>query len=153
MAIFPTDFTAQTLVRSSNILVDNGTANGLATPAAVLGLLTKNDLATPLLGVSGVTEDVASTVTAYPVVVGDQNKTKRFLASSACTVTVPAGMVAGFVMGWKQWGAGVLTFASVSGAGQTIRSTDGLRSGAQYASGTLEYLGSNEWHLVGYTQV
>lgn len=153
MAIYPTDFAEQTAARSTKLLADNGTSNGTITPAGVLGLMTGADLAAPLLAVNGVTEDVGSSVFSYAIVAGDRNKTKRFLASAACAVTVPTGLAAGFVMGWKQWGAGVLTFASASGAGQTIRSTDGLRSGAQYSSGTLEYLGSNEWHLVGYTQV
>ncbi len=153
MAVFPTGYDPLAVNRSILLYSDNSTKNGKISVADIHSALVSTDLATPLLGVSIPPEDVGPTVTAYAVVVGDKNKTKKFLCSGACAVTVPAGMVAGFLMGWKQWGTGVLTFASVSGAGQTIRSTDGLRSGAQYASGTLEYLGSNEWHLVGYTQV
>lgn len=153
MAVFPTDFAAQTPLRSTKLLGDNATANGTVTIADVHGQIALTDFYPKLLTADDTIEDVASTVTAYAVVVGDKNKLKRFLAAGSCTVSLPAGLTAGFTLSWVQWGAGTLTFASASGAGQLIRSTDGLRSGAQYAGGYLKYMGANEWHLVGYTQV
>lgn len=154
--VFPTGFSAIASLRALKLLAANGETLGNTTPADILGLIEVADMYPKLLTADAIYETVASNVTAYSVVVGDKNKTKKFASSGACTVSVPAGLNAGFIMYWKQWGAGVLTFASVSGAGQTIRpnlSGEGLRSAGQYASGALEYLGSNEWHLTGYTQV
>ena len=66
---------------------------------------------------------------------------------------VPTGMPVGFVVDWIQGGTGILTFATVGGAGQTILTPEGLRSGGQYGRGTLEVARNNTWLLSGFTQV
>jgi lipid-binding SYLF domain-containing protein len=153
MAVFPTDFAPLDPARSLNVLVDNGTSNGVITIAALLGLVQTTDIYTRLLASVDTVDDVAANVTTYAVALGDNAKVKRFLCSGACVVNIPQGLPVGFAIEWIQDGAGLLTFQSASGAGQVIESPEGLRSGGRYGSGVLRCKASNTWQLAGYTQV
>ncbi len=151
MAVFPngfTDFT--TLARTIRLLADNGSANGTVTIAQILSQLALTDMQSKLMGAYDTIEDVASNVTTYAPVAGDQNKTKRFLSTAACTVTVPS-MPVGFLVDWIQFGDGILTFAA--GSGQSVSTSNGFRSRVKFARGTLEVVAANHWLLSGDTQV
>lgn len=153
MAVFPTDFAAQAALRTTKLLSDDGSLNGTITPAQIFALLQGSDILQQLLSLDDVVEDVASTVTAYTIVAGDRNKLKRFLSSAACTISVPLGLPVGFTFNWLQQGAGVLSFVSAGGAGQTLQSIQGFKSGGQYSRGTIECVAANTWNLSGYTAV
>ena len=152
MAVFPTGFPDQTVSRTSVVLIDNGTANGRAPVSAILGQLALTDMQNKLMGALDTIEDVASNVTSYAIVATDQNKTKRFLCTGACTVTAPINMPIGFLVDWIQFGDGVLTFAAGAG-GASVSTPNGFRSGAKFSRGTLEVVAANHWVLSGYTQV
>lgn len=151
MPIFPTATADIAISRTSTVLADNGTQGGDATVAAILGQIALTDFLPRLMEANDVIEDVGATVTAYTVLAGDKNKTKRFLCTGACAVSVPAGMPVGYLLDWIQWGAGQLTFASASGAGQSIVSTSGLKSNGVYSSGVLRCVAANTWLLAGET--
>lgn len=153
MATFPTDFAQVPPARTAKVYVDNGTISGWMSVADLLSTMIPGDIYTRLLSLLDPVEDVASNVTSYDVVLLDNAKRKRFLCSGACVVNVPLGLPTGFAFSWQQKGAGTLTFQSAAGAGQTIESPEGLRSGAQLASGELVCMAPNLWALNGYTQV
>lgn len=154
MAVFPTGFPDGTPTRTSKVLGDDGTRNAFFDVSELLGLVTFEDMKNALLGGNDVVEQVAATTTSYAVLAGDKNKTKDFLCSAACAVNLPAAMPVGFLFDWIQGGAGVLTFQSVAGAGQTIMEPDNAyRSAKLGARGTLQLIRTNTWLLTGYTQV
>lgn len=96
-------------------------------------------------------QDVAAATTVYTFLNADKNRIKRFNASAAASIMVPAGFPVGYTVGWIQQGAGVLTFSSVLNAGQTIQSAAGLKSGGQFGKGVLQCVATNVWNLSGYT--
>lgn len=149
---FPIATTDIEPTRTSTVLGDNGSQGGDFTVEKILRLISLDDIRTQLMTFNEVVEPVASGTTAYAVVATDKNKTKRFLSTGACTVSLPAGMPIGFSVSWIQAGAGTLTFASAASAGQTINSAAGLRSGGQHGRGSLTVVDSNTWNLSGFTQ-
>lgn len=152
MAVFPTGFSDfTTLARTIRLLADNGTANGTVTIAQILSQLALTDVQSKLMGALDTIEDVASNVTTYAFTASDQNKTKRFLSTAACTVTAPANMPVGYLVDWVQFGDGILTFAA--GSGQSVSTSNGFRSRVKFARGTLEVVAANHWLLSGDTQV
>lgn len=153
MAVFPTGFSDLTPSRTSKVLGDTGTQNGNFTVAGILAQIALTDILTQLLAANDVVEDVPANTTAYTITANDKNKTKRFLSTGNCAVSLPSGMPVGFVVDWIQTGAGILTFATAAGAAQTVNSPEGLRSGGLYGRGTLEVVATNTWNLSGYTQV
>ena len=153
MAVFPTGFADKAPARTSKVLGDTGTENGNFTVAAMLGLIALSDMQDKLMAANDVVEVVNAEYTDYAVVAGDKNKTKRFLTTGNCAVTVPSGMPVGFLVDWIMDGPGTLTFGSAAGAGQTVQSAAGLRSGGRYGRGTLEVVAANTWNLSGFTQV
>jgi len=153
MAEFVKDFAAQTALRTTRLLSDNGTANGTVTPADIFGTMLLSDFLPKLMIADDQIDVIAANLTSYAIKAADKNKILLFLCSGACTVTLPAGISPGFFVQWVQWGAGILTFQSATGAGQNIRSAAGLRSLKQYGSGSLQTMQTNEWLLSGYTQV
>jgi hypothetical protein len=96
-------------------------------------------------------EDVASSITAYTFVAADRNKIKRFNATAASTISLPAGMAVGTTFGWLIQGTGVHTFQSVTNAGQTLQSPAGLKSAGQYARGSAVCVAANTWNISGFT--
>lgn len=89
------------------------------------------------------------TGTSYTLVAGDRGLTLRFTSSSAVAVTVPASVLeAGDMVGWEQYGAGVVTFAA--GGGATIHALgNALSSAGQYAAGTIRYHSATEALISG----
>lgn len=152
MAVFPTGFSAFTsLARTIRVLADNGTANGTVTVADILGQISLTDVQSKLMGALDTIEDVAATATTYTFVSADQNKTKRFLSTGACTVTAPPNMPVGYLVDWIAFGDGVLTFAA--GSGVSVSTSNGFRSRVKFSRGTLEVVATNHWLLSGDTQV
>lgn len=113
------------------ILCDDGTANGTITPAQIAALVTLTDIETQLMSANDVVENVLANVMSYVFTGQDKNKTKNFLSSAGCTVAVPANMPVGYYADWIQGGDGILSFQSDAGAGQSVLSPAGLRSGAR----------------------
>lgn len=88
----------------------------------------------------------------YTLVIGDAGGVVEMNVASANELTVPPNSSVAFpvdtVIEVVQWGAGLTSI--VAGSGVTIRSLDGvLDLAGQYASVTLRYIGSDEWHLAG----
>lgn len=78
----------------------------------------------------------AQTGTTYTLLASDNGKVVTFNNAAAITVTVPAGLGAGFSCGAVQLGAGQVTF--VAGASATVHSYTALLSLAgQYAAASL----------------
>lgn len=93
----------------------------------------------------------AESGTTYTFAIGDENYLVRFTHSSGCTATVPPNSDVAFptntVIHPCQWGAAQVTIAA--GSGVTIRSSQTLKSRAQYAPMTLLKIDTNEWLLFG----
>lgn len=159
MANFPADYiaAAPAVVRSANLLGDDGTKNGVYSIAQVLSLLSLTDFYPKLLTADLVLNPIAATTTDLTLVAtgtnAHKNKLNQFLNTAGCVVRAPSGLVAGASFPWVQWGAGVLTFDIVAGNGQVIKSKNGKKSNGLLSAGNLTYMGSNEWWLDGDTVV
>lgn len=88
------------------------------------------------------------TGTTYTIQASDFGKMILFTSSTAVTITVPAGLGAGFQCAWKQKGTGQLTF--VAGASVTLESYNtALKSVGRYAVGSLLAEAANILTLTG----
>ena len=92
------------------------------------------------------------TETAYTFVLADKDTVVQSTSGSATVFTVAPDPVnaipIGTVIGFEQYGAGVLTIAA--GSGVTIRNPhDGLGVSAQYGGGALRKIATNEWMITG----
>lgn len=125
------------------------------TPAAgLVGVTTaERALLTDMLdlGYPGVTTTTQSG-TSYTFDLDDANTIVQSTNGSATTFTVPpnssVAYVVGTVIGFEQYGAGVLTIAA--GSGVTIRNPHaGLDVSAQYGGGALRKIATNEWMITG----
>ena len=99
----------------------------------------------------GNTSIKAISATTYTLLAADAGALLVFTAATAVTVTVPANATAAFSQGEPlyimQKGAGMVTLVA---SGCTLLSSDGLLSTrAAYAAIGLQYLGSNEWVVIG----
>ena len=99
----------------------------------------------------GSTPIKAISATTYTLLAADAGYLLVFTAGTAVTVTVPANATAAFVTGEPlyvmQKGAGAVTLVA---SGCTLYSSDGLLSTrTAYAAIGLQYLGSNEWVVIG----
>lgn len=88
----------------------------------------------------------------YTLVLGDAGKTIVVNAATGKTLTFPpnssVAYPVGTVIGFEQYGAGVITLTP--GSGVTIRSYNGLLATAgQYAAGTARKIGTDEWLAAG----
>lgn len=91
--------------------------------------------------------------TTYTLVLADANsKLVKLTNAAAIALTIPTNATVAFPIGTVinlvQYGAGQVT---VGGAGVTINSAQGLKLRAQYSSGTLIKMGTDEWLLSGDT--
>lgn len=153
MATFPTAYTDRAPTRTSKVFGDTGTDPANFVVSALFGLIVLNDIFEQLMLANSVVEEVPATTTAYTFTAADKNKTKRFLCSGACAVSIPGGMPKGYVVDWIQGGAGTLTFAGATGGGQTVQSLDGTMSAGLHGRGTLECVAANTWNNSGALKV
>ena len=88
---------------------------------------------------------------SYTLVLGDAGKVVEVTSASATNVTVPQNSSVAFPVGTVievcQMGAGQVTI--VQGTGATLRSANGLKLRAQYASASLRKRATNEWVVAG----
>lgn len=76
---------------------------------------------------------------------------RMIILTSACIVTVPSDLPAGFSCGWAQGGTGAVSFQA--GNGVNLRSLDGrLQSAGQYALGGLGRVADGDVWLYGALQ-
>lgn len=105
-------------------------------------------LSTPLLG-----EDVlASGVTTYTLVPGDNYRSKHFTCPGAATLVVAPHSTQACSVGHRtrvsQKGAGQITITP--GVGVTIHSADSaLKSRVQFSVFELEQIATDEWNVLG----
>lgn len=99
--------------------------------------------------------DVATTQQAgasYTFALADKGKVVQSTNGSATTFTVPANATVAFpvgsVIGFEQYGAGLLSIAAAGGV--TIRNPHaGLDVSAQYGGGALRKIATDEWMITG----
>lgn len=95
------------------------------------------------------------TGTTYTLVLTDANNIVENSGSSTLTITVPtAASVAypvGTVVEFFNYSTGSITIVPASGV--TLRSPNGLRMIAQYASAAMRKRATDEWVVAGYTSV
>lgn len=84
----------------------------------------------------------------YTLTSANRSKIGRFTSSSAVTVTIPAGLIAGFDCMILQLGTGQITFTA--GAGVTLRSAlSASKTAYRYAAASLIAIGTDEYLLTG----
>lgn len=76
---------------------------------------------------------------------------RAIVLTSACVITVPSDLPAGFSCGWAQGGTGAVTFQAVEGV--NLRSLNGSTTSAgQYALGGLAHMADGDVWLYGALQ-
>lgn len=111
--------------------------------------LTNKTLTDPKIGIARNTQ-----AGSYTLVLSDAGKLVTLGSAATQVLTIPVNSSVAFPIGTQimvtQYGSGKL---QIAGAGVTIRSTPGAFFRAQYSSGTLTKIDTNEWILVGDTVV
>lgn len=123
-----------------------------------LGLATEADLTNAIAGRASSTDPRFTTVphvfvtAAYALVASDPGKLIDVDAAAGVALSIPTfanvGIPVGSVIGWRQYGAGQITFTPLTGV--TLRTEGGRnKSAGQNAEGTLTKRATNEWVLSG----
>lgn len=92
--------------------------------------------------ISGFGAQINSISTSYQIAATDNSEVVQSNASSAITVTIPAGLPTGFNCMVLQYGAGQITFSPASGVTIINRNSYNKTIG-QYALATVLHIGSN----------
>lgn len=90
--------------------------------------------------------------TTYTLALTDRGKVVEFTNASAVALTVPTNASVAFPVGTTigilQYGAGQVT---ISGAGVTLRSANGLKTALQYSTVWIRKRATDEWVVSGDT--
>jgi hypothetical protein len=153
--------TTVTTTGTGYILVDNGDGtstlsgptvsdNGNGTTSVVSGDATSG-------GGSGFTIPTTRSLsgTAYTLVLADGFNIVENTGTSTLTITIPTNATAAFAVNtdieFLNYSSGSIILAPASGV--VLRSPNGMRLIAQYASAAIRKRGTNEWVVAGYTSI